>query len=120
MEVRVWNDNVYPYKEVFQDERIEIPPGKFIMMDEKKAIMFKGSFAPMKLNAQKQPMPESFKMIRIESKSVPLKEEMPKFICQQDGKEFTSQAELDKWIDENHLDKLTDAKVADERRKNKK
>jgi hypothetical protein len=28
--VRVWNDNEYPYKEIFQDEEIRIPAKKFI------------------------------------------------------------------------------------------
>jgi hypothetical protein len=78
--VRVWNDNEYPYKEIFQDEEIRIPAKKFIEMDEKKAILFKGTFAPMKLDAQKKPMPEYFKMIRIEDKGTPLKEEKQKFV----------------------------------------
>lgn len=64
--VRVWNDNVHPYKELFKGDQISIGPKKFIEMDEEEANQFRGTFAPMVFDADGNDMPEGYKMIRIE------------------------------------------------------
>lgn len=117
--VKVYNDNIYPYREVFKEEVYEIPAGGFITMDKAKAIMFHGSFSPIVKNAQGEYDPKYFKKIRLEEISPEVAKPVAKFICQMDGKEFNSQKELDAWIDENHLDNLSDSKVAEDRRKKK-
>lgn len=64
--VKVFNDNKYPYKENFKGENIVIEPGKFITMDYYEAIEFRGTYSPIRRDANEQPMPTSFKMIRID------------------------------------------------------
>jgi hypothetical protein len=64
--VRVWNDNVHPYEEVFKGDQIYIKPKNFIEMDENEAVQFKGTFKAPVLNVDGVHMPEGFKMIRIE------------------------------------------------------
>lgn len=64
--VRVYNDNVHPYTEVFKDEKIFIKPKGFIEMDEFDAIQFRGTYKSPVLNVDGVHMPEGFKMIRIE------------------------------------------------------
>lgn len=120
--VRVYNDNTYPYTERFEDEMITINPGAYLIMEENKANRFKGSFNAPKKTPQGAPDPTSYKMIRLAPHKVEVQEVKPepaKFLCQFDGQEFESQEALDKYIDENHLDKLQDQELAEKRRKAK-
>lgn len=64
--VRVYNDNVFPYEEVFKGDQILIPSKKFIEMDEDEAVQFKGTFKSPVLNVDGVHLPEGYKMIRIE------------------------------------------------------
>jgi hypothetical protein len=64
--VKVWNDNVHPYREEFRDQKIYIPAKGYIEMQLDEAQLFKGSFAPVPVDADGNPTPEGFKMIRIE------------------------------------------------------
>lgn len=70
MMVRVYNDNKHPYKEHFKGKDISIEPGKFVVMDYFEAIEFRGTYSPIKKDANDQPMPISFKMIRIDETPV--------------------------------------------------
>lgn len=63
--VKVWNDNKLKHSEMFKDELIEIPPGGYILMESDEAVNFRGQFHPIKLGGDDQPLPESFKMIRL-------------------------------------------------------
>lgn len=64
--MKVWNDNVHPYKETFKDEKIEIPAKSYILMEEDDAYQFKGTFSAPVLNVDGVHLPEGFKMIRLE------------------------------------------------------
>lgn len=64
--VKVWNDNVHPFKQRFRDKHIEIGPKQCIEMEREEAHLFKYEFSPIERDANNQPMPTSFKMIRIE------------------------------------------------------
>jgi hypothetical protein len=64
--VRVWNDNIYPYKEVFKGDKIYIEPKQYIEMNEEDAKAFRGTFAPMVFDADGNDTPQGYKMIRIE------------------------------------------------------
>jgi len=63
---KVWNDNVYPYKEKFKDELVVIQPKQFIVMNEDDAFQFKGTFCAPRLDADGAHKAEGFKMIRLE------------------------------------------------------
>lgn len=120
-QVRVYNENKYPYKENFKGEWIKIEPGEYVVMDEKKAHMFMGTYAPAKKDPMGQPDPTFFKKLSMKPHDgATATKEVEKFICHADGTEHESKEALEKYIDANHLDKLTDTKVADERKKAKK
>lgn len=83
MKVKVWNDNVHPYKEKFKGDDFLIPAKSFILMEEDDANMFKGTFNFPVLDSDGNHTPLGFKMIRIEAlsssgKSTP---EQPKHRC---------------------------------------
>lgn len=65
-QVKVWNDNVHEYRETFKDREIVIPAHGCIEMEYYDAHEFRGSYRPIKRDADNQPLPTSFKMIRVE------------------------------------------------------
>ena len=74
MQVKVWNDNVHVFKQDYKGEKIEIAAKSFIWMEPDQAHDFKCSFAPIVADADGNPTPETFKMIRIEApKTAPSK-----------------------------------------------
>ena len=111
--VAVFNDNVHPYKEVFREKTIEIPPKGHVMMEHDEAVMFLGTMVPPKLGADNEHLPEGFKMLRIIKKKDLEKETKPEKIkCHSCGKEFADQASLDDHIVNEHLDQIEDEEVA--------
>lgn len=117
--VRVWNDNTHPYEEEFKGKTIKIGANKFIEMEETEAVEFKGKFTHIKRDADGQPVPSGYKMLRIEktSKSAHRPSEKLDFTCQACGFIAKNKIELDAHIDENHLDSLLDKDEADKRKK---
>lgn len=110
------------HKEKFRGEEIVIPPGGFVLMDYEDAVLFKGQYYPMQFDGMNQQTPESMKMIKIEADSedavVPVK---MKFVCQRDGKEFESQAQLDAYTKAQFGDEVfVDEVVEQEIKKSKK
>jgi hypothetical protein len=65
-QVKVWNDNVHPYSEVFKGDKLHIPAKSFIKMDREEAIQFRGTYNSPVRDADGNDLPEGFKMIRIE------------------------------------------------------
>ena len=65
MQVKVYNVNEFPYSEHFKGENVTIAPGEFISMEKDDAILFKGTMNSIKRDADGNPLPESYKMIRI-------------------------------------------------------
>ncbi len=124
--VRVWNENSYPYKENFKGEFINIPPYSYIEMEKDEAVLFKGTFCEPKYDAGGGAIPSSFKKIRIGeigeiggNESVPEIKPRP-FKCQVCGFEGENTIELDKHINEKHLDVMVDQKEKERRTKAKK
>jgi hypothetical protein len=113
MFVKVWNDNVHPYSEKYMGKDVYIAPKAFIEMDHNEASHFLGTRPPnVEVDANGIQKPTSYKMLRIEkgngSKTPTPKQE---FRCMADGKVFHSQAELDAYIAENHVESMVDEKA---------
>lgn len=109
-QAKVWNDWTAEHVETFKGETIRIPAKGFIVMDWAEAVQFKGSYTPIVRDGMERDLKP--KMIRLEKIAVASPEpEKQRFICQMDGKEFSSQQELDEYIAANHLDKLVDDDV---------
>lgn len=118
--VRVHNDNVHKFTQRFMDEDILIEPGKFILMDEHKAIKFKGHYSPIELDGNGQPMPTSFKMIRLEKIGQDDKP-VQKFKCMAcEHPEFQDQVSLDAHIDSKHTEVWADQDFKDKKSKQAK
>ena|SRR6186713_1996827 len=69
-QVKVWNDNSYEYKETFKEKEIKIPPHGYVEMEYYDAHEFKGAFKAIQRDGDNQPLPSSFKMIRVEQPSI--------------------------------------------------
>ena len=110
MQVKVWNDNIHPYSEDFRGQIIKIPAKSFILMDEGDAHLFRGSFAPIQVDGDGNPVAEGFKMIRIEKaddqSSAPRVEEPKKHICMSCKYEASSEKDLSEHIDSNHKSEI--------------
>lgn len=118
--VRVYNDNVHTFTQKFMDENIEIEPGKFILMDEHRAVKFKGHYSPIELDGNGQPMPTSFKMIRLE-KIGPDEKPRAIFKCMAcEAPEFQDQVALDAHIDSKHSEVWVDQDFKDKKSKQAK
>jgi hypothetical protein len=70
--VKVWNDGIYPHKEMFKGEEINIAPGSYVEMDYIEAVEFKGQFTSPKTDASGKPDPRFFKKIRVEQPTEPI------------------------------------------------
>lgn len=94
--VKVWNKNVHPYTEEFQGEKISIPANEFIMMEQEKAELFRGTFNGVLKNGDGGPDPRGFKMIRIEyaSSSLPVEAERDENKCIACNYKATGKADL--------------------------
>ena len=66
MQVKVWNDNDHDYKETFKEQEIKIPAKGFVEMEYYDAHEFRGKYKSIERDADNQPMPRSYKMIRVE------------------------------------------------------
>ncbi|MES3012629.1 MAG: hypothetical protein V4750_02730 [Pseudomonadota bacterium] len=100
---RVYNDNVHPHTEVFKEKTISIAPKSFIEMDLEDAIEFKSNFTPIKTDGEKNPLPESFKMIRVVA--IDKAETAMPLICHATGKIAANAAELAA-MNAEHIDAL--------------
>ncbi len=118
-QVRVYNDNVHAFKQDWRDQKIEIPPKSFIMMEESEAYDFRGTYSPMMKDKHGQPDPKYFKMIRIEQGAVQSEVKVDPLVCMKCSYKSSSTKDLDEHINANHLDSLADQKLADERRAKK-
>lgn len=95
MQIKVWNDNTYDYKETFRDRDIVIRAKGFIMMDRDEAEVFQGTYAGRLKTGDDQDDPRGFKMIRLELDPSAATAAPKGFVCHYDGKTFQTQSELD-------------------------
>lgn len=107
--VRVWNDNVHPYRETFKGEKVEIAAKSWILMEQDEAIMFRGTFAPIKTDGDGNPIAEGFKMIRVEA--IPAEQpeavKVDALVCQACTYKAASDADLLEHGKAKHSDILT-------------
>lgn len=66
MQAKVWNKNIYPFKQKFGSDLIEIPAGGFVEMEYHDAVRFKSKMSPVEKDGGGQQLPQSFKMIEVE------------------------------------------------------
>lgn len=66
MQVKVWNDNIYPLKQLFKGNSVLIPAKSFIEMEFYEAHEFLGTYHPVDYDADGKQDPKSYKMLRVE------------------------------------------------------
>ena len=115
--VRVYNDNIYPYKEKFKGDLVEIPSKKFVDMDYFDAVEFLGQYTPIQLDGGGAPLPTSYKMLRIVKQNDFKLEDSKKIICNACGLEFDNADKLEAHVSEKHIDDLADEEEQKKRRK---
>ena len=103
---RVWNKhpNGLTHVEMFRGEKIEIPANKYHIMDYEDAVQFKGQFYPMKKRPTGEPDPSSFKVLFLQPHDGETTPAPTRFICPIDGKEFSTQSDLDQYIKREYSD----------------
>jgi hypothetical protein len=107
MKYEVWNKHPHGliHKEKFKGDDIVIPANGFVLMDYEDAVQFKGQMVPMIKTGMGTQDPASFKCIHLvahKGDSVPTP--VPEYVCNMDGKKFTSQKELDEYVAANFAD----------------
>lgn len=65
-QVKVWNDNDHVYTDTFKDSPVSIPAHGFVEMEYYDAHEFRGKYKAIERDGDNQPLPTSFKMIRVE------------------------------------------------------
>jgi hypothetical protein len=112
-QVAVFNDNIYPYKEKFKDDEINIPSKGHILMERQEAVQFLGQMNAPVLGADNEHLPQGFKMLRIIQNKKDLEAvESPVIKCHQCNDEFSTQELLDDHIRTEHIDKIEDKDFA--------
>lgn len=92
MQVKVHNDNIYPYQEEFRGKLISIPVGEYVEMDEDEAGYFLEKFTFPKKDSQGRPDPQFFKKLRIERPpKVKLDDDL---VCHANGQKAATKEEL--------------------------
>lgn len=119
-QVKVWNENLYEYKEKFKGMEIKIPPRSFILMEADDADQFYGSYSPIKADVNGRPTPQSFKKIRIEQLPKVGKEvkspDLTENKCLACAYVATSKVDLDEHVTASHLEQMTDEEEVKKRR----
>ena len=93
--VKVWNDNVYPFTEVYgKFKGLTIEPGAFVEMDEEEAAEFMSAFSPIVKRGDGTDDPRYFKKLRKERLAAPVVAEVDPLMNHATGRVAGSQAEL--------------------------
>lgn len=104
---RVWNDWNKEYVEDFRGEQIRIPAKAFVVMDHQDAVQFRGQFTQIVRDGAGTDLKP--KMIRLEKIAAGEPEYRGEtFVCQMDGAQFGTQAELDAYIAANYTGAMLD------------
>lgn len=117
--VKVWNDNVHDYKENFRGVEVFIKAKSFVEMEEMEAIKFRGNFSPVEVDHDGQPLPRSYKMIRIEKIGDGQLTEEKGFPCMACGKSYESEKVLNAHIEEKHSELWADQDFKEKKTKEK-
>ena len=116
--VRVHNKNDHPYKELFKEQWIIIPPKKAVEMDYEDAIKFLGQMIPIKKMKDGRQDPTSYKWLEMDGEDriraeafirgeVEAKSDKV-FVCMKCNKEFKHKKALLNHIKEKHYEDLAD------------
>lgn len=111
------------HKEKFRDDMLVIKPGEYVLMDYEDAVMFKGQYFPMVMNAQGVQDPASYKMIKIEALHAEIEPDLAPekiYVCHVDGKEFMSKILLEEYVKENYSHLIAVDEVAETEIKKRK
>lgn len=92
MKVKVWNDNVYDFKQEWRGEKIFIPAGQWVEMEDDFAHNFLCAYHPIEVDAGGNQKPQSFKRLRIEGKAIRVNDH--KLTCQACGYMAVSKKDL--------------------------
>lgn len=108
--VKVWNDNVVEFSQLYRDVEIKIPAKSCIEMEYEEAVGFKSYPFPMRFDGMGQQTLESMKMIRVDPRPPEGQEQntVVMYRCHRDGSLHPSKVELDKY-----LSQLDDGAFAD-------
>ncbi len=120
--VKVWNDNVHDFKQKFRGDDIHVPAKAFIWMEADVANLFRGAYSPIKRDSDGQPLPTSYKMIRIEEVTAEQKAAEAKLHdskCNACGFQASSKTDLDEHVNASHLNQMLDQEEATKRRNKK-
>lgn len=108
--VKLWNDNVHPYKEKFREKDFNIPAKSYIKLEAGEAHLLLTSFIPIMIDHDGKPDPRGFKMLRIEPITAEMEEEKadPKseLVCQACRYEGASAKDLAEHVKAQHSDQL--------------
>lgn len=109
MLVRVYNDNVYPYKEKFKGNWIEIQPKSFVEMDHNEASLFLGTMpGNIQVGANGLQKPESYKMLRIQKDwTVADAPEVKKYVCHACNTDLLTKAAYESHVETMHLEQMS-------------
>lgn len=109
------------HSEKFRGDPVVIKAGDYVLMDYEDAIQFRGQYFPMQMDGDNQQIPASMKMIKLVPDSPDAAPAVKmKFVCQRDGKEFSSAAELEAYTKENFGHEVFKDDALEEKKKSKK
>lgn len=119
MLVKVWNDNVHPFKQKIAENMYSIPAKGYIEMDQDEADKLLKAFSPIEVDYDNRPLPTSYKMLRIDEddlKKVRMRSEAKtkggSYICQACGYVASNKWELDGHSLDMHQKDLDDVEEA--------
>jgi rubrerythrin len=115
MQVRVWNDNVHPFEQEIAGKKYRLEAKSFIELDEDEADTLVKRFSPIILGGDEQPIPESYKMLRVDkedlAKNRSLRQNQGRagsYVCQACGYVCANKWELDGHTQDLHADQWED------------
>ena len=119
MRVKVWNDNVHPFKQVIGEEKYDIQAGKYIELDIEDANKLVKTYSPVLVNYDNKPKPESYKMLRIDesdlrkiSEKREVKNKSGSYLCQACGYIASNKYELNGHVLAEHKESFDDIQEA--------
>lgn len=128
MQVKVWNDNIYDFKEPnFKGQPIVVKAGEYITMDYEEAVEFQGKFSPMAPeDTADAEIPKYFKKIRIEKpEGASVSPSVTEYVCQLTGKKFSNLDDYKKhlvasaelYADSLNVDEAAEAEIAEKKKR---
>lgn len=119
MQVRVWNDNVHPFKQTIDEIEYVIPAGKFVEMDEAEADKLLKAYSPILVDYDGRPRPESYKKLRLDTEDLKrnavrkeARNKSGSYICQACGYVASNKWELNGHVMDEHKHQFDDNEEA--------